>query len=121
MRIAMVGKGGSGKTTVSALLIRHLSAGGRPVVAVDADINQHLGAALGLSDEQAAALSPMSAHLSTIKDYLRGDNQLIAGRRVHGEDHAARTGLPPAAGGGGERRTTACARRSWAAIGRPSV
>ena len=77
MRIALVGKGGSGKTTVSALLIRHLAAGGRPVLAVDADINQHLGVALGLSEEQAAALTPMAAHLPQIKDYLRGDNPLI--------------------------------------------
>ena len=79
MRIAMVGKGGSGKTTVSALLIRHLAAGGRPVVAVDADINQHLGAALGLSDQQVAALTPMAARLREIKDHLRGDNPLITG------------------------------------------
>ena len=54
MRIALVGKGGSGKTTVSALLIRHLAASGVPVVAVDADINQHLAASLGL-DEAAAS------------------------------------------------------------------
>ncbi|MFL6115180.1 MAG: ATP-binding protein [Catenulispora sp.] len=79
MRIALVGKGGSGKTTVSALLIRHLGTTGRPVVAVDADINQHLGAALGLSDAQAAALTPMAARLAEIKDHLRGDNPRIAG------------------------------------------
>jgi len=79
MRIALVGKGGSGKTTVSALLIRHLAAGGRPVLAIDADINQHLAVALGLSEDQAAALTPMAAHLREIKDYLRGDNPLIAG------------------------------------------
>jgi CO dehydrogenase maturation factor len=78
MRIALVGKGGSGKTTVSALLIRHLAAGGRPVVAIDADINQHLGAALGLSDQQVAALTPMAARLAEIKDHLRGDNPRIA-------------------------------------------
>src|SRR2546423_10438343 len=79
MRIALVGKGGSGKTTVSALLVRHLAAGGRPVVAVDADINQHLGTALGLPDAQAAALTPMAARLAEIKDHLRGDNARIAG------------------------------------------
>jgi CO dehydrogenase maturation factor len=77
MRIALVGKGGSGKTTVSALLVRHLAAGGRPVVAVDADINQHLGAALGLSDAQVAALTPMAARLREIKDHLRGENPRI--------------------------------------------
>lgn len=79
MRIALVGKGGSGKTTVSALLIRHLAASGVPVVAIDADINQHLGVSLGLTDEAASAVTPMSARLHEIKDHLRGANPLIAG------------------------------------------
>ena len=35
MRIAFVGKGGSGKTTVAAVFSRHLAASGRRVVAVD--------------------------------------------------------------------------------------
>lgn len=78
MRIALVGKGGSGKTTVSALLIRHLAASGVPVVAVDADINQHLAASLGLDDARAAAVTPMAAHLPAIKEHLRGSNPLIA-------------------------------------------
>ncbi|MFF6775390.1 ATP-binding protein [Streptomyces sp. NPDC012637] len=78
MKIAFVGKGGSGKTTLSSLFIRHLAAAEAPVVAVDADINQHLGAALGLSDEEASALPAMGAHLPLIKDYLRGSNPRIA-------------------------------------------
>ncbi|MFI9063017.1 ATP-binding protein [Streptomyces sp. NPDC053429] len=78
MKIAFVGKGGSGKTTLSSLFIRHLAANEAPVVAVDADINQHLGVALGLSEDEAAALPAMGAHLSMIKDYLRGSNPRIA-------------------------------------------
>lgn len=78
MKIAFVGKGGSGKTTLSALFIRHLTASGAPVVAVDADINQHLGAALGLDEEVSAGLPAMGARLPLIKDYLRGSNQRIA-------------------------------------------
>jgi CO dehydrogenase maturation factor len=77
MKIAFVGKGGSGKTTLSSLFIRHLAAAGRPVIAVDADINQHLGPALGLTDDQAASLPSLGAHLPQIKDYLRGENPLI--------------------------------------------
>ncbi|MFE4665725.1 ATP-binding protein [Streptomyces sp. NPDC056716] len=77
MKIAFVGKGGSGKTTLSSLFIRHLAATGAPVVAVDADINQHLGAALGLDDDQAAALPAMGDRLPLIKDYLRGSNPRI--------------------------------------------
>ncbi|MFF7648558.1 ATP-binding protein [Streptomyces sp. NPDC007983] len=78
MKIAFVGKGGSGKTTLSSLFIRHLAATRAPVVAVDADINQHLGAALGLDEAEAAALPAMGAHLPLIKDYLRGTNPRIA-------------------------------------------
>ncbi|MFE9428944.1 ATP-binding protein [Kitasatospora sp. NPDC006697] len=78
MKIAFVGKGGSGKTTLSALFIRHLAATGRPVIAVDADINQHLGPALGLTDRQAAELPSLGAHLPQIKEYLRGGNPRIA-------------------------------------------
>ncbi|MFD8483591.1 ATP-binding protein [Kitasatospora sp. NPDC059673] len=77
MKIAFVGKGGSGKTTLSALFIRHLAAAGCPVVAVDADINQHLGQALGLTDAQTASLPSLGAHLPEIKEYLRGTNPLI--------------------------------------------
>ncbi|MFF7635562.1 ATP-binding protein [Kitasatospora sp. NPDC008050] len=78
MKIAFVGKGGSGKTTLSALFIRHLAAAGRPVIAVDADINQHLGPALGLTDDQAAGLPALGAQLPAIKEYLRGSNPRIA-------------------------------------------
>jgi CO dehydrogenase maturation factor len=78
MKIAFVGKGGSGKTTLSSLFVRHLVANAVPVVAVDADINQHLGVALGLADEEAAAIPAMGEHLPKIKEYLRGDNPRIS-------------------------------------------
>ncbi|MEU6084256.1 ATP-binding protein [Streptomyces sp. NPDC047108] len=78
MKIAFVGKGGSGKTTLSSLFIRHLAASGVPVMAVDADINQHLGPALGLDEDEAAKLPAMGARLPLIKDYLRGTNPRIA-------------------------------------------
>ncbi|MEZ0091349.1 ATP-binding protein [Streptacidiphilus sp. EB129] len=77
MKIAFVGKGGSGKTTLSSLFVRHLAGAGLPVLAVDADINQHLGAALGLTEEQAAAMPSMGANLPQIKEYLRGCNPRI--------------------------------------------
>ncbi|GIH75399.1 ATP-binding protein [Planobispora longispora] len=75
MRVAFVGKGGSGKTTLSALFARHAASQGAPVVAVDADINQHLGMALGVDD--AALPRPLGSHLTEIKEYLRGDNPRI--------------------------------------------
>lgn len=57
MRIAVAGKGGAGKTTVSATLARLVARTGRPVVAIDADANPNLAAALGVSPEQAATLA----------------------------------------------------------------
>lgn len=78
MRVAFVGKGGSGKTTLSALFARHLAAAGAPVVAIDADINQHLSTALGLTQREAAAIPPLGGRLTEIKEYLRGTNPRIA-------------------------------------------
>ena len=47
--ISVTGKGGVGKTTVSALLIKNLLAAGKsPVLAIDADPNSCLDAALGV-------------------------------------------------------------------------
>ncbi|MEU6143662.1 ATP-binding protein [Streptomyces sp. NPDC047081] len=77
MRVAFVGKGGSGKTTLSALFSRHLARSGAPVLAIDGDINQHLAEALGHEGETPAA-PPLGAHLPAIKDYLRGTNPRIA-------------------------------------------
>lgn len=52
MKIGVVGKGGVGKTTVSALLARALTARGRRVLAVDTDSNPNLGLSLGLDARQ---------------------------------------------------------------------
>ncbi len=47
--IAMTGKGGVGKTTLSALTVRHFAAAGaNPVLAVDADSNINLHELLGI-------------------------------------------------------------------------
>ncbi len=50
MTIAVAGKGGTGKTTLSALLVRALREHGlAPLLAVDADPNANLGEALGMA------------------------------------------------------------------------
>jgi CO dehydrogenase maturation factor len=47
--IAITGKGGVGKTTISAILVKNLLAAGKsPVLAIDADPNSCLDAALGV-------------------------------------------------------------------------
>lgn len=49
LTVAMGGKGGTGKTTVAGLLVRHLiEKGMKPVLAVDADSNSNLNDVLGV-------------------------------------------------------------------------
>ena len=53
LTFALAGKGGTGKTTVAALLVRALlRAGRKPVLAIDADPNATLGEALGLQPDR---------------------------------------------------------------------
>lgn len=77
MRIAFVGKGGAGKTTAAAMFSRYLVSLGRPVLAIDADINQHLGVALGADPEAPAPLA-LGSELGWLKEHLRGSNPLIS-------------------------------------------
>lgn len=79
MRIAFTGKGGSGKTTVSSLFSRLAGAEGYRVLALDADINQHMAQAIGYIGE----LRSMGAEAELIKEYLRGSNPYIAAGEVH--------------------------------------
>lgn len=59
MKLAVVGKGGSGKTTVSGVVARTLARHGRPVVALDCDSNPNLGISLGVGDEETERLVAM--------------------------------------------------------------
>jgi CO dehydrogenase maturation factor len=60
LRIAIAGKGGVGKTTLSAALAHSLARAGRRVLAVDADPNNCLGRALGFPEPILADLTPLS-------------------------------------------------------------
>jgi len=53
--IAVAGKGGVGKTTISAMLVHYLLTIDKPVLAVDADPNSNLNAALGMEYEETIA------------------------------------------------------------------
>jgi CO dehydrogenase maturation factor len=53
IKIAVAGKGGCGKTSITALVIRYLKKNGKvPILAVDADPNANLGESLGLTAGQ---------------------------------------------------------------------
>jgi CO dehydrogenase maturation factor len=59
MKIAVAGKGGSGKSTVSGALARHLARMGHTVVAIDADPNPNLGISLGVDRELVESMRPI--------------------------------------------------------------
>jgi CO dehydrogenase maturation factor len=61
VKFAVSGKGGVGKTTFSALLARSLSNMGYEVVAVDADPDSNLCAALGVSADLVSNTKPLIA------------------------------------------------------------
>ena len=58
-KIAVVGKGGTGKTTISGTLARAIAGSGRRVWAIDADSSPNLGLTLGLSRDEVDALEPL--------------------------------------------------------------
>lgn len=60
MKIAITGKGGVGKTTVSALLSHLYESEGKKVIAVDADPDANLAAALGISRTDIEHLKPIA-------------------------------------------------------------
>jgi CO dehydrogenase maturation factor len=59
MKIAISGKGGVGKTTLSSLLARYWAKQGYRVLAVDADPDANLGSALGIDTEGLVPVSKM--------------------------------------------------------------
>ncbi len=63
MRLAIAGKGGAGKTTISSTLARSAARSGTSVVAIDADANPNLGTALGLPLSVSARLAPVPTSL----------------------------------------------------------
>lgn len=83
MRMVVAGKGGVGKSTLTALLARTLARRGYPVLAVDADEQRNLAATLGFSREAAEAIVPLSEQADYIEE---------------------KTGARPGAGAGGMLR-----------------
>lgn len=56
MKVAVVGKGGSGKTTTSAILARTFARSGSTTLALDCDSNPNLGISLGLGEDATEQL-----------------------------------------------------------------
>lgn len=76
MRIAIAGKGGSGKTTLAGTLARVLGQSGRQVIAIDADTNPNLSTTLGLSPDAATRI--VSLPRSLMSKQTRPDGSTVA-------------------------------------------
>lgn len=63
VRIVVAGKGGVGKTTLTATLARLMARAGRSVLAVDGDAQCNLARTLGLPSSRAASIVPLAANI----------------------------------------------------------
>ncbi|MEW5803780.1 MAG: carbon monoxide dehydrogenase accessory protein CooC [bacterium] len=68
MKIAVTGKGGVGKTTVSAVLARLYSQTGQKVLAVDADPDANLASAIGFPESEILKIQPLCSLSSLIEE-----------------------------------------------------
>jgi CO dehydrogenase maturation factor len=69
--IAITGKGGTGKTAITALLIRHLVSTGREILAIDADPDTNLPETLGCEVEKT--IGDMKEFMMTERDNMPPD------------------------------------------------
>ena len=59
MKVAISGKGGTGKTTISATLARVAARRGYDTLAIDCDSNPNLGVSLGLDFDRVNSATPL--------------------------------------------------------------
>ena len=76
MKIAVAGKGGVGKTTISGTLCRIFAQQGKKVVAIDADPNPNLSTVLGLK-RNGAQPRPLSTDILERVEDADGNKQII--------------------------------------------
>ncbi|CAA9474578.1 MAG: hypothetical protein AVDCRST_MAG12-1052 [uncultured Rubrobacteraceae bacterium] len=81
MKLAVAGKGGSGKTTIAATLSRLLARRGHPVMAVDGDPNPNLAVALGMSPDRLGEIVRVPKDVMEVKE--EGDvRRLVMARPI---------------------------------------
>ena len=67
-RVVVTGKGGVGKTTLTAALARRLAASGGAVLAVDADPQLNLAAALAVPEAERREIVPLSRNRDLVEE-----------------------------------------------------
>lgn len=80
MKIAVSGKGGSGKTTVAGTLARLLARQGHHVLAIDADPAPNLAVTLGIPREDTASITPIPRDLLERRTTLEGQTVMTLTR-----------------------------------------
>ena len=73
MKVAITGKGGVGKTTLSSTLARLYADEGRVVLAADVDPDANLGLALGMSQEEVDQIVPISKMRTLVEERTGAD------------------------------------------------
>ena len=68
MKLAITGKGGTGKSTIAGVMAHFFSHEGFRVLAIDADPDANLASAIGLPPEQASSIVPISEQRELIKE-----------------------------------------------------
>ncbi len=63
MKIAVAGKGGSGKTTIAGTLARVMARRGLAVLAIDGDTNPNLGISAGIPRQKLAEIPTLPGSL----------------------------------------------------------
>ena len=77
MKVAIVGKGGSGKTTLAATLSRLFARHGYPVLAIDSDPNPNLGIALGVSEKGLKSLQSLPHSVLERQTNAAGSSEIV--------------------------------------------
>ncbi len=76
MKIATVGKGGSGKTTIAGTLARLLAGDGHKVLAIDGDPNPNLALTLGMARDEADKINYIPPSIMEMKKDSDGNLKL---------------------------------------------
>lgn len=71
MKVAVAGKGGVGKTIISAVLSRTLARDGFDVLAVDVDPSLNLASSMGIAGEIALRIKPLSEEIELIESRVK--------------------------------------------------